>query len=593
MLDIEKATKIPNSTALSWWFKDPITELSSISFVGTTPTRGSSGLVRVGCATTNEQFRLWCLEQNLVTLPLNVIMVEITLGGSNAPICHGAGRKHPTLSDLVRRIEYVDCNGELRSIDSKDKEFILAASGCFGLIGVVTHITLELEPISYAVMKPVKKSLIDAIPPPKDYYDRLPPALANILRSRTEEQMAEAQADFEKRAANDYYAEWFWFPFNDNVWVNTWNTVPVDSPDIDPSSVVPDWPSRPEVFLQFLEAVAMEGIQNIGSALDTSSVLPRLQTTIISASAMKALPSETTIVTPVPNALHFRRAIQNTRVRDVELEIPLRAKDGTTDVPDFDVVQRTWWDAILSVYDPRNIETCPQRMPLEMRIMGGSDVTMAPQRGNTLGTCAIEVLTLVECADIWPAYAQEVVDKWILAAGGVQGVSLPNLSNNNTDGKITTAYAQSSPNVHIRPHWAKEWAFLSVPLDGTKNSGRISFRDYIKQHAYRDAIPQFKAALDDIGHAHGWSRAEIKTRFSNELFDDLYFDDIARGDDDNGNGALGNGTTGTEQKGALPLPDLSKVKTLQEGKGTWRRILHALTDSWRKILGGLSCFGKR
>jgi hypothetical protein len=566
MIDIKEATQIPNYTALSWWVKSPSTELNTISFVGTTPTRGSSGLVRVGCATTNEQFRLWCLEQNLVTLPLNVIMVEITMGGSNAPICHGAGRRHTTLSDLVRRIEYVDCNGELRSIDSKDKEFILAASGCFGLIGVITHITLELEPISYAVMKPVKKSLIDAIPPPKDYYDRLPPALADILRSRTEEQMADAQADFEKRAANDYYAEWFWFPFNDDVWVNTWNTVPVGSPDIGPSSVLPDWPSRPEVLVQFLQAIVMEGVQNISSALGISSIFPKLQTTLISAAAMKALPSETTIITPVPNALHFRRSIQNTRVRDVELEIPLRAKDGTTDVPDFDVVQRTWWDAILTAYDPRHVATCPQRMPLEMRIMGGSDVTMAPQRGNTLGTCSIEILTLVACADIWPAYAQDVVDKWILAAGGVHGVSLPNLSSNNVDSKTTTAHAQTSPNVHARPHWAKEWNELSVPLYATKNSDRISFHDYIKQYAYHDAIPQFKAALDSIGHAHGWTRAEIRARFGNELFDDLYFDGIAREDNDNGGGALGNGTAGTDQKekGALPLPDLSKVKTLEE-----------------------------
>jgi len=28
------------------------------------------------------------------TLPLNVSMVEIAFGGSNAPICHGAGFRH-------------------------------------------------------------------------------------------------------------------------------------------------------------------------------------------------------------------------------------------------------------------------------------------------------------------------------------------------------------------------------------------------------------------------------------------------------------------------------------------------------------------
>ena len=45
-------------------------------------------LVSVGCATTNEDLRRWCLQTSDYkwTLPLNVIMVEITFGGSNAPI---------------------------------------------------------------------------------------------------------------------------------------------------------------------------------------------------------------------------------------------------------------------------------------------------------------------------------------------------------------------------------------------------------------------------------------------------------------------------------------------------------------------------
>ena len=48
--------------------------------------KGDKALVKVGSATTNEQLRSWCINHELVTLPLNVIMVEITVGGSNAPI---------------------------------------------------------------------------------------------------------------------------------------------------------------------------------------------------------------------------------------------------------------------------------------------------------------------------------------------------------------------------------------------------------------------------------------------------------------------------------------------------------------------------
>ena len=65
--------------------------------------------------------------------------------------------------------------------------------------------------------------------------------------------------------------------------------------------------------------------------------------------------------------------------------------------------------------------------------MGGSDMTMASQRGNRLGTCCIGVLTLENAADIFPAYAQEVLDKWN--------------SYRDAEGK----------NLETRPHWAKEW----------------------------------------------------------------------------------------------------------------------------------------
>lgn len=60
-------------------------------------------------------------------------MIRITFGGANAPICHGAGITHKTLSDLVREIEYVDANGKVQKVS--DPEKIKAAAGSFGLLG--------------------------------------------------------------------------------------------------------------------------------------------------------------------------------------------------------------------------------------------------------------------------------------------------------------------------------------------------------------------------------------------------------------------------------------------------------------------------
>ncbi|CEL56840.1 hypothetical protein RSOLAG1IB_08118 [Rhizoctonia solani AG-1 IB] len=56
-----------------------------------TSTESKGALCTVKAGTTNEMFREWCLQNRRWCLPFNVIMVEITMGGSNAPICHGAG----------------------------------------------------------------------------------------------------------------------------------------------------------------------------------------------------------------------------------------------------------------------------------------------------------------------------------------------------------------------------------------------------------------------------------------------------------------------------------------------------------------------
>ena len=126
-----------------------------------------------------------------------------------------------------------------------------------------------------------------------------------------------------------------------------------------------------------------------------------------------------------------QRAIQNVRVRELEVEIPLTARSGQPDKVDYTNVQRAWWDAILKAYEHN--DECPQRMPLEMKIMRGSDMAIAAQRGNNLGTCCIGVLTLENAAKIWPAYVQEVIDQW--------------MSYEDAKGK----------RLRTSPHWAKEW----------------------------------------------------------------------------------------------------------------------------------------
>lgn len=248
--------------------------------------------------------------------------------------------------------------------------------------------------------------------------------------------------------------------------------------------------------------------------------------TLISRSAMVAL-RDKKLKTWLPDVLHLQRAIQNVRVRDTEVEMPLIArnpplKGSENDIIDYTPVQQAWWDAILLAYD--HTDTCPMRMPLEMRIMGGSDVLMAPQRGNApLGTCSIEVLTLASQADAWPAFAQQAIDKW-----------MP-IRDPNTRELLRT-----------RPHWAKEWHRYNV-------NGR-PWVEKLKNEDYKEEGKEFVQILCAIEHDAGWTMAELKQRFSNDLFDNFFFDDVGVVEVVGGQGAVMEVAGSVlDQKSVLPV----------------------------------------
>ncbi|KAJ7349093.1 hypothetical protein DFH08DRAFT_778012 [Mycena albidolilacea] len=455
-------------------------------------------LCRIGAAVTNEDFRRWALAQNAWALPVSVIMVEVTVGGVNAPICHGAGRRHLTVSDYVRRVEYVDCKGVVQTVS--DPRQLKVAAGAFGLLGVVTHLTFELDAMSYAVMAPRKVDIGLAIPPL--HKDDIPPVLRAEWYGEkdAEAQMESARKEFVKRARDDYYSEWFWFTYQQKAWVNTWNTV-----DVAESAV--NYPSYVGVFIQWLEG----WIGGVLTESDLFNFIPgHWQTQLLATMGMAALPptigeDETlTIKTQLPNALHFRRGIQNMRVRDTEFQIPIPGLPSDPSQPDFSVVQRAWWDVINLVYSPEYTGSwhtiSPMRLTLELRIMGASNLILAPQRGNTHGTASIEILTVPDAAadGEWAGFVQKIADKWMALQDG--------------NGRV----------LNVRPHWAKEWDGLKM---GPK---KMEARKYLREVVYKDAIPEFVEILKEIGQGQGWGLEEVKQRFSNELWDELLYGETAK-----------------------------------------------------------------
>ncbi|KAL7270658.1 hypothetical protein RUND412_006624 [Rhizina undulata] len=476
LLDLANAEAVPSILPE---FQPPINSANEFKRIELAPedvpgSKGKKRLVRVGGAVTNEEFRQWSIA-NGWTLPLNVIMVEITMGGSNAPICHGAGIKHKTLSDQVRQIEYVDANGVFQAIS--DPEQLKAAAGSFGLLGVVTHVTFELDKMTYAHMKPLKQDVNLAIPPPPRF--QVP---AELSAQYSAQELEAARLDFIQKAENSYYCEWFWFPYQQKAWVNCWDNT-------EDSVAVVDYPTKAGTFMQWLEGW-------IGGVMNDCAVfrlLPgKIQASIMGIFAMTSMPpdplgGDADIKTYLIDGLHFRRGIQNMRVRDIELQIPIPPLASDPSKPDWSLVQRAWWDAIAIVYADEN---APMRTAIELRVMGDSDMIMAPQSGNSFGTASIEVLTTMAAVDVWPPFAQAIIDKW-------------------------TSYEYNGKKLNVRPHWAKEWNDYNV--------NGLSFKDHVKQVSYAQEIPRFKNSLVDIGRKQNWTLDDLKARFSNPLLDDIFF----------------------------------------------------------------------
>jgi hypothetical protein len=107
----------------------------------------------------------------------------------------------------------------------------------------------------------------------------------------------------------------------------------------------------------------------------------------------------------------------------------------------------------------------------------------------------MEILTCPDTVEDgeWASFCQKVYEKW-------------------------AQYGWKKPTgeeVVVRPHWAKEWDKLQM--------GGMPARKYLKTVAYKDRIVEFKGRLAEIGATQGWGLEDLRSRFSNELWDEIIF----------------------------------------------------------------------
>ncbi|KAJ3559693.1 hypothetical protein NM688_g180 [Phlebia brevispora] len=457
-LPYDTLVKIPyHSPDPSW--RSELTGRNTIHLVnsvaGQAPPAGHA-FCKVMAGVTNDQFREWSFENKTVCIPFNVIMVEITLGGSNAPVCHGAGFSSSTLSDLVKEITYVDAMVDMMGVTE---------------------------------MSPIKLPLPLTIPPPTGYKVPWQVKAMMVLNCIGEKELEKARQDFIDRCEKDYYLEWFWFPYQTDCWVNTWSKRPPNSHDVN-LKAYPQEDGLNGVKSQQVQATLAEEITSCPLFEDLKG---HMQAYVLSLGSMLALPdikdSKDAIKTYVSEALHFRRGIQNFRCLDTEWEIPITTVNGARN---YEQIQRAWWDAISLIYSR---DDAPVRVALEMRLTGGSDVLLAPQRGNsTAGTASIEILTtLITPPASWASVMQQAADIW----------ATPELKDEH--GKT----------LYPRLHWAKQWTGLKVRGKAIKT--------YLKEDAYKEAFAEFRTTFEQIVTKRGSSVEQTLAMFGNPMMIDLIF----------------------------------------------------------------------
>lgn len=458
-------------------------DMEGITWIG---EENGHGLVKFGASTSNGQFLEWALK-NGWTLPMSVDLVEITFGGSTSPMTHGTGLDHPTMSDLVTEVEFINANGELQTVNDPKK--LRAAAGALGVMGVITAVTMKLERMSYANMKPYKPAAMLGVPPPPGWDKPIPKQL-DI--KATPAQLKGAQKTFEDQIKQNYYNEWFWFPFQPKCFVNCWH----NDGDATKSKVLTE------------KQALMQDVQGMfgswaNAVLGCTAGDGEFMTKFVAWSAMNVLPdlgdAKQPEVTPVTEAFYFRRGLHNMPMRDMEMIIPIPGRRDKPEKADWTVINRAWWDCIHLIYAYAAQGKYPVRLGLAMHMISDSDMFLAPERGNkvhkgshrTFGSCSINISTVPQTPnDVWMEFSQDLASVW-------QSYTFP-------DG---------SP-LNVRAHWVKEWEFLTT-------AAGVPLTEHYNKVAYKEQIADFNKTLKRIASDGGWATKTMRKTFSNPLLDSV------------------------------------------------------------------------
>ena len=329
------------------------------------------------------------MESNLMlqTSPVNP---WIQVGGALANGCHGTGVGHKPLTDLVTSIEIIqvveDLNGELQVVNNTytrplipfnhinpswiEWQALMVNLGCLGIMHAVTF---ECVPI-YGVR------IVDRAMNMHATIDN-----DNRLRDLIGYPPLTPDADHKR------YAEFFWFPFNEEIFVRSWE------PEISTSAHA-DF-SRWFWIKQILVAKLLGPL-----IFAIMGLMPFLTPMLMKLFHMMFGSTDARV--SAPNAMQYERFFM--RVYDMGHAIGYDPDPSNS--KGFETFKKAWWQVVEKLENARHQGAYPQNLVLHVRFGRESRGLLHPTKGNG-DTAYMEVVTHVNAAGT-TEYFEAIEEVW-------------------------------------------------------------------------------------------------------------------------------------------------------------------------------------
>lgn len=310
--------------------------------------------------------------ETALSLETESVIPWITVGGAVALGCHGTGYNMGTISDEVVAMEVLLADGTWRTFSSEtDGEEIMNAMRVnLGALGIIYSVTFQCVPAFNLKAVDMRANMTETIIGIKDLV------------------------------LNHDYVEVFWFPFNEEAWIKTW-----DKTNEPPNESEIKWGL--DELAQFLEIHSF-GIRMMDILNERPDMTPA--TMQLLSQLMPVHPPENPVIAPCSMVFHYQL-----------FYLPVWDMSYCINIPnnDFTLVQKAWMQVVKRIQALQAQGLYPQNMVLHTRYIKNSSAYLSPASSED-HTCCIEILTFTgdnRPINSYDYYFKAVEQDWIELGG--------------------------------------------------------------------------------------------------------------------------------------------------------------------------------